>query len=1037
MSNLSTAPAVDAVGLQTAAHNAAAILSTGRARIIRATNADAPAIVGLSAPSSPTTPGPVTYHSTGVQTLPPPNFDAFVEIHGRKPTNAELERKAGLAGLGRYPTADAHEHRYGPPVQVQQKEKKATYVDSGFQSEGSHRTRTLAVMKATVKAARVASDYRTIVAQAGFNIIAETRVDHVVHSEQYPCDIQLDDLGNVKNGGAVKGRFLPNVSREYLATQSAPPIPPVSWRPGPAWEPENGMPPTQIASVRPSPREGPPKPAPVVDVVPPPPATLGIDGRPIRAGELAYNYRIWQVRTQGLLNVQSWEIGDAEEEAMERYEAYEEDPFSSFVIPSTPLPPCTVAPAPLRKRKSSADHHDTTKESSDIKRARQIAPRQVAPRKQTRPATQTQQQQVCYTNVESQTPNRSPPSPTLSTTDHSPARTSDSGYDTREEDADQVVVTAKNAIRAGSKHHPETCDGSTSAGHKSSESDRTSEKSRVEKVASTTNAIQVGSNHYPKTRDGSTPAGYKSSERDRTSDKVRVEKTAPATRDNTTRSPDVMIEKDTVNTESDTTSLSRATQADSKHYEKPTRGQLSRSQIDAKLHLKAQREYDDILPKDVTSRERRAAKPPTAPKKYEELKMYVPPTRQAREATRQARAQALETPTAPSSSEPAIDISSAAKVQGPIQELMMYVPLTRRAREATRNAKVQGQKIEVLPTVPRTSKATDDTSSAKYQDTIVDSQAGAQAGDLQPVLERGCEAKDRHPETHNPEKEPAPRGQNKRSIEDALPSKYAENLKRLKTDVPQTRKAETVEENVEESEDPQGVGFVYTAHRKKFKAKVPKADISKVAKPETVKKEILAPEQPKVKAPTVPKANILEKKTEPIEAKSIENIAALKQSNTAAPQAAKAQTLATEIEEPTRPISQASAAPTVDALAKKTETSKAANTQSSKTLQAPKQPIIKTQQVNTAEPARQKSEAPQQPTKLEEQKATTPTTTQTPASRPRIKRAPRPEMQRYVARGANAAPSASSRNTTTNNKRDRQDDARDDDCSQERARYSK
>jgi hypothetical protein len=54
-----------------------------------------------------------------------------------------------------------------------------------------------------------------------------------------------------------------------------------------------------------------------------------------------------------------------------------------------------------------------------------------------------------------------------------------------------------------------------------------------------------------------------------------------------------------------------------------------------------------------------------------------------------------------------------------------------------------------------------------------------------------------------------------------------------------------------------------------------------------------------------------------------------------------------------------------------------------------------------------------------------------------MKRAPRPEMQRYVARGANAAPSASSRNTTTNNKRDHQDDARDDDCSHERARYSK
>ena len=781
MSNLSTAPAVGAVGRQTAAHNAAVMLSTGHARIIRATGFDAPAVIGPSAPSSPKTPGPVTYHSTGMQSLPPPTFDAFVEIHGRKPTNVELEYKTGRAGLGRYPTANAYEHRYGAPVEVQRAERKSTYVDSGFQAEGSHRTRSMAIMQATVKAARIANTFGPLIAELGFNIIAESRVDHVIHSEQYPCDIQLDDLGNVKDGVAVDGRFLPNLSRAKFVTQSAPPIPPASWRPELAWEPENGMPLTQIASVRPSLREDPPKPAVVIDLVMPPLPTIGYDGRPMKGGEAATIERKWAIRTQGLLNLQSWDIGEAEDEAMERYEAYDEDPFGSFVIPPTPLPPRTVATASVRKRKSSA-HHDTAKDSGDNKRARQVAPRQIAPRKPTRPATQIQQQEIRYTDFESPTSKRSLPSPVPSPTDLSPARTSDSGYDTREEDAGQVVVPAKSAD-------------------------------------------QPGSCHYPSTRDDSTSAAYNSPVSDTTSEKFRIEKAALATHEKTTTSADIIIEKDTVNTTSATTSLSTATQVEFKTGAKPVRRPLSRAEIDAKLQLKALQQSRDTASKDVTSRDGRAAKQPTTPKKYGEMKMYVPPTRQAREVAKkaQAQAQAPEPSNAPASKP--IDDASAAKVQRPTQELMTYVPPTRQAPEPSNapsskrtvytstSANVQGpiqeSKIYVpptrqareatrqnwaqapdTPTVPKTFKTTADTTFAtKVQETSVESQAGAQTCNSQPILERRCEAKDPHPKALSLEKVSAPRGQNKRSIDDTQPTEHAEEPKRLKTDAPRKPKA--------------------------------------------------------------------------------------------------------------------------------------------------------------------------------------------------------------------------------------------------------
>jgi hypothetical protein len=52
----------------------------------------------------------VTYCSTTVQTAPPHNSFSFFKIHGQEPTHQDLERRVGLAAIGRYKNLNDKPH---------------------------------------------------------------------------------------------------------------------------------------------------------------------------------------------------------------------------------------------------------------------------------------------------------------------------------------------------------------------------------------------------------------------------------------------------------------------------------------------------------------------------------------------------------------------------------------------------------------------------------------------------------------------------------------------------------------------------------------------------------------------------------------------------------------------------------------------------------------------------------------------------------------------------------------------------------------
>jgi hypothetical protein len=167
---------------------------------------------------------PVTYRSTAVQTRPPPNGTIFSLIHGRKPTMQDVERKMGLAGIGRYtgaPNELLHGVLFGEAFERKPNKHVATTVDSGFQTLDAA-SRQKAMTKAKVKAAMMASKYESAATEAGCKFFGESKDDKVVHTESIPCSIQLDADGNAQTDEDLTGRFLPNIYRADIGSEDKP-----------------------------------------------------------------------------------------------------------------------------------------------------------------------------------------------------------------------------------------------------------------------------------------------------------------------------------------------------------------------------------------------------------------------------------------------------------------------------------------------------------------------------------------------------------------------------------------------------------------------------------------------------------------------------------------------------------------------------------------------------------------------------------------------------------------------------------------------
>jgi hypothetical protein len=194
-------------------------------RKMPASNSRDPSIAGPTTASATTASGhdppPMSYHSTAIQTLPPATGSFFKDIHGRYPTHWEHEHKIGLAARGRYEpgVADPYLPLYGAPFQVMKSEKNVTYVDSGFQTADVG-ARKIALTKAKAKASMTARRYGAVVADAGYNLCAESKDERIQHSEQHLFNVGIDDEGNVQGEVNLTGRFLPNVYMEDKAPQT-------------------------------------------------------------------------------------------------------------------------------------------------------------------------------------------------------------------------------------------------------------------------------------------------------------------------------------------------------------------------------------------------------------------------------------------------------------------------------------------------------------------------------------------------------------------------------------------------------------------------------------------------------------------------------------------------------------------------------------------------------------------------------------------------------------------------------------------------
>jgi hypothetical protein len=180
-----------------------------------------------TAPATPveliTSRPPVNYRSTAVQTRPPHDASTFVRIYGRGPTHQELERKVGLAAIGRYksPTDSLHGVVYGNVFQREPNEHEAATTASGFQTLDPGLSQK-ALTKAKVKAVMSAKKYQHIASEAGFKIWGESKDENVVHTQQFPFSIQLDANGVAQTDEDLTRCFIPNIYKEDIEPEIKP-----------------------------------------------------------------------------------------------------------------------------------------------------------------------------------------------------------------------------------------------------------------------------------------------------------------------------------------------------------------------------------------------------------------------------------------------------------------------------------------------------------------------------------------------------------------------------------------------------------------------------------------------------------------------------------------------------------------------------------------------------------------------------------------------------------------------------------------------
>ena len=152
-----------------------------------------------------------TYCSTGMQTMPPPNAKEFRKIYDREPTQDELVKKIGTAGIGRYGTGlRPYEVIIGTPFPITPISGTIAISEStAFQaSEAAHIKKSL--LRTKVRAAILARRQLGVAKAAGYDIWPETQDEKILHMEQYSTAIHLDDQGNATNVN-IRGFSLPNI----------------------------------------------------------------------------------------------------------------------------------------------------------------------------------------------------------------------------------------------------------------------------------------------------------------------------------------------------------------------------------------------------------------------------------------------------------------------------------------------------------------------------------------------------------------------------------------------------------------------------------------------------------------------------------------------------------------------------------------------------------------------------------------------------------------------------------------------------------
>jgi len=240
------------------------MLKSGHVRIIRATNATKPDVLERIAQIATTDAGVScgmsTYQSTGAQTQPLRDALQFREIFGRSPLHGEI----GTAAIGRYTPnggASTYELKYGEPfLSTRAGPDKPKYVDSSFQTTNCPETVRM-ITKAKVKATMMVGKYRKVAEEAGFKVFAESNIEKVIHSEQFPTLVTLDADGNTKDGD-LGPLFIPNIYGERIVPET-PQNHPDPRVPRPAMKECSSQ--HAIASLTPSLRKDVPNPKPTED----------------------------------------------------------------------------------------------------------------------------------------------------------------------------------------------------------------------------------------------------------------------------------------------------------------------------------------------------------------------------------------------------------------------------------------------------------------------------------------------------------------------------------------------------------------------------------------------------------------------------------------------------------------------------------------------------------------------------------------------------------------------------------------------------